>query len=98
RSQRSTMKRLARSAGIVALFSLVAASVSAQTVRGTVLDQTGLPLPGAMVRLVSGSSTVTAVTTGLDGSFTFDAALAGDTVVASLDGFEMATVPRAEAH
>jgi hypothetical protein len=66
-----------------------------QTGRGLVVDQTGLPLPGAMVQLMRGVNVVTTVTTEADGTFAIDPALNGDTLVVSLDGFETARVQRA---
>src|ERR1700680_1634375 len=92
------MRRLARAAGaLLLLSSAMPAAAWAQSVRGVVLDQTGLPLPGAAVQLLDGSIPVASVPTEPDGSFVIDAALPGDTVMASLDGFETARVPRAEA-
>src|SRR3954470_8530604 len=64
---------------------------------GLVVDQTGLPLPGAIVQLLRGVDVVTTVTTSGDGTFAIDPTLAGDTFVVSLDGFETARVARAEA-
>src|SRR3954451_9671251 len=64
---------------------------------GLVVDQTGLPLPGAVVQLLRGADVVTTVITSGDGTFAIDPTLAGDTFVVSLDGFETARVARAEA-
>jgi hypothetical protein len=74
-----------------------AASVSlraAQSGRGVVIDQTGLPLPGATVQLLRGADVVTTVVTAGDGTFAIDPALKGDTLVVTLDGFEPARVER----
>ena len=79
------------------LLVLGAASLAwAQHVQGVVVDQTGLPLPGATVQLMNGRTVVHTVVTQRDGSFTFDGALTGAAITASLDGFETTTVPRAE--
>src|SRR3954447_8139936 len=79
--------------------SLVAAPARAagQTGRGVVVDQTGLPLPGAMVQLLREQAVVTTITTAGDGTFAIDPALKGDTLVVSLDGFETTRVERANA-
>src|SRR5262245_34532703 len=62
------------------------------TARGVVVDQTGLPLPGAVVTLSNGTTIVATVTTAADGSF--ETAIAGPvtSVAVSLDGFETITV------
>jgi hypothetical protein len=83
---------------VVAVLAVVALplAASAQT-RGVVVDQTGLPLPGAIVQLMNGTAIVATVTSGPDGSFGFDSALAGASVAVRLDGFEPAQVARADA-
>jgi len=84
---------------IVVLASLLAIvpSVLADQGRGMVVDQTGLPLPGATVQLLRGAEIVTTQTTAGDGTFAIDPALKGDTIVVSLDGFETARVEREAA-
>ena len=84
---------------IVVLASLLAIvpSVFADQGRGMVIDQTGLPLPGATVQLMRGAEIVTTQTTAGDGTFAIDPALKGDTIVVSLDGFETARVEREAA-
>jgi len=83
---------------IVAAFLLVSlgtvASAAAQPMHGIVVDQTGLPLPGATVQLIDGDTVVASLTSGADGSFDIGAELRGSTVVAALDGFETAHVGR----
>src|SRR5439155_4808021 len=76
-----------------------AASVSAtaQTGQGLVIDQTGLPLPGATVQLMLGDQVVTTIVTAGDGTFAIDPALKGDMLVVSMDGFETARVDRGTA-
>ena len=71
-----------------------ASRAAAQTGQGLVIDQTGLPLPGATVQLRLGDTVVTTVITAGDGTFAIDPALKGDTLVVSMDGFETARVAR----
>src|SRR5262245_28349154 len=84
-------------AALVVLGSSRPAVADGQTGRGVVVDQTGLPLPGATVQLLRGSDVVTTMSTAGDGTFAIDPALSGDTLVVSLDGFETARVERANA-
>ena len=81
------------------LLILAPAVASAQTLRGLVVDQTGLPLPGALLQLHEPDVTTAppSVTSGPDGTFEFAAAPQGATIVVSLDGFETVTVPPANA-
>src|SRR5207244_12606367 len=65
-----------------------------QAGRGIVIDQTGLPLPGATIQLMRGATIVTTLITAGDGTFAIDPALEGDTIVVSLDGFETTHVER----
>ena len=74
-----------------------ASAAGAQSLHGVVVDQTGLPLPGATVQLLDGATVVTSWTSGADGSFNIGAELPGGTVVAALDGFETARVGRESA-
>jgi len=94
-------KRLARLAGVglagaMLVSTTLSVTASAQAVRGVVIDQTGLPVPGATVRLFDGSAEVTSVTTAADGTFEIDVSLLGDTIAVSLDGFETTRVRRVE--
>ena len=73
------------------------AAAADQTGQGLVIDQTGLPLPGATVQLMLGDQVVTTVVTAGDGTFAIDPALKGDTLVVSMDGFETAKVERGGA-
>src|SRR6267378_2187566 len=70
---------------------------SAQGVRGQVVDQTGLPLPGATVEIVAGSAVVASTITGADGTYAFDTSADGERVSVSLEGFESTTVARSAA-
>jgi hypothetical protein len=80
-----------------AVLGPIAPFAAAQTGQGLVIDQTGLPLPGATVQLLRGTELVTTVVTAGDGTFAIDPALGGDTLVVSLDGFETARVKRDES-
>jgi carboxypeptidase family protein len=91
------MGRLARTVGLLLAVTATAVPALAQNVRGVVVDQTGLPVPGATVRVLDGATVVATLTTGSDGTFTIDGALAGDIVVASLEGFELTEIARANA-
>jgi len=83
---------------VVAAFVVAAAAtLHAQAVRGLAVDQTELPLPGVTIQLLDGATVVATAVTGADGSFSIDAAVNGDALVASLDGFETTRVPRSEA-
>ena len=73
------------------------APAGAQAVRGVVVDQTGLPLPGVTVQLLDGDAVVGTWITAADGSFDIEVALQGSTVVASLDGFETTRIERVDA-
>jgi hypothetical protein len=85
---------------VVFLLTLLASLASSrpaaadQTGQGVVIDQTGLPLPGATVQLFLATDVVTTVVTEGDGTFAIDPALKGDTLVVSMDGFETARVQR----
>jgi hypothetical protein len=81
----------------VAVIGLTDPAAAAQTGQGLVIDQTGLPLPGATVQLLRGPDVVTTVITAGDGTFAIDPALQGDTLVVSMDGFETARVARDSA-
>jgi hypothetical protein len=81
------MRLFARLASVLLTLASLAAPLSAQTVRGVILDQTSLPLPGVMLQLLDGSTVVATLMTEGDGSFVVNAALPGDAIRASLDGF-----------
>ena len=81
----------------LAVLAGVPYNAAAQGIRGIVVDQTGLPLPGATLQLLDRTVVTATLTTGPDGTFVIDNALEGSTIVVSLDGFEHATVPRSEA-
>ena len=92
-----TLMRWTNVAAALALIVSGPAFAAAQAVRGVVVDQTELPLPGATVHLVDDRQVVATTTTRGDGTFEMDAPAAGSTVVASLDGFETTSVPRSQA-
>jgi hypothetical protein len=68
----------------------------AQSTRGVVVDQTGLPLPGVQLELRRGGELVTTTMTAGDGTFEVPAT-STDVVRAQLDGFETTDVPVAKA-
>jgi hypothetical protein len=59
-----------RVAGVTILL-LIALSLNAaaQTVRGVVLDQTELPLPGVTVEVIEGTTVTATITSRADGTF-----------------------------
>jgi carboxypeptidase family protein len=82
----------------VLVFAVVALMPSlAGQQHGVVVDQTGLPLPGAHVELRRADQTLTTVYTGLDGAFDLPDALPTDVLDVSLDGFETAHIEGAKA-
>jgi hypothetical protein len=97
------MRHLLRVATLFAVIGIGDIALSAQTspqtqtVTGVVVDQTGLPLPGVAIQILDGTRVVTTLTTGADGTFALDPTVGGDTVTATLDGFETARVGRADA-
>jgi hypothetical protein len=91
------MTRFARLASFVLALTTISIPVSAQGVRGVVVDQTGLPLPGARVEVYRGGDSAQNLTTEADGTFTLDSGPADDMVEAALEGFETVRVPRSAA-
>src|SRR5258708_39595247 len=69
----------------------------AQPIRGTILDETGLPLPGATVQLLHEGRVLQVVASGPDGTFELDSSLPGAAVAASLEGVEPVSVTRHNA-
>jgi len=92
-------RRLSRTAAVGALlaFALMPRDATAQPLRGVVVDQTGLPLPGATVQLRNGDVVLAVVSTGPDGTFAFEPPATGPTLAVSLDGFETSVVPAGDA-
>src|SRR5712691_12240455 len=93
-------RRLTRTAAVSALLvacALIPRAAAAQPLRGVVVDQTGLPLPGATVQLRNGDVVIATVATGPDGTFAFEPPATGPTVTVSLDGFETSVVRSSEA-
>jgi len=78
------------------MVGLLCATLAAQQ-HGVVVDQTGLPLPGARVDLKRGDQTLATVFTGLDGAFDLPDARPADFIDVSLDGFETAHIEGANA-
>jgi hypothetical protein len=90
------VRRIGRSVAIVSACLLAFGGLaSAEELRGLVVDQSSLAVPGATVELRRGDTVVSATTSGADGSFTLDApAGTAGSVVVSLSGFETVTVAR----
>ena len=92
------MGRLWRAVGVaIVLLSGLPFSAAAQALRGVVVDQTGLPLPGATIELMDGTTVTAMIVSGPDGSFEIPATARGLTVIVKLQGFETVIVPRLEA-
>ncbi len=87
------MARCARLVGVVLTLTAISVSVAAQGVRGVVVDQTGLPLPGVRVDLYHGSNILQNLTTEADGGFILADGAADDIVELTLEGFETTRVP-----
>ena len=88
-----------RARSVAVLLALIAAPSPGltQVIRGVVVDQTGLPLPGATVQVIDGLETVETLITEADGTFVIDALLPGDAVLVTLSGFEQTRVRRVDA-
>jgi hypothetical protein len=82
--------------GMLLFVAVVSAALLGQQ-RCVVLDQTGLPLPGAHVEVKRGEQVLVSVDTGLDGGFELPDTQPSDVVEVSLDGFERARVAPADA-
>ena len=89
------MVRLACSVGVLLALLATPRPSLAQGIRGVVVNQTGLPLPGATVQVVDGPATVETLVTEADGTFVIDSLLPGDAVLVTLIGFEQTRVRRA---
>src|SRR5260370_1310324 len=61
--------------------------------RGVVVEESGLALPGATIELARGGATVSTTETAADGSFTLVAGDGPGDLVVRLAGFETARVP-----
>jgi hypothetical protein len=93
----TTMRRVGRLVGGCVLAAAIPIIAWAQAIRGVVLDQTDLPLPGVTIQLLDGAMIVRSFVTEADGSFSIDATLHGDVLLLSLEGFESKRVPRSES-
>ncbi|HEY1911707.1 MAG TPA: carboxypeptidase-like regulatory domain-containing protein [Vicinamibacterales bacterium] len=87
------MARCARLVGVLLTLTSISVSLAAQGIRGVVVDQTGLPLPGVRVDLYHGSNILQNLTTEADGGFTLTDGAADDVVELTLEGFETIRVP-----
>src|SRR5438128_1573592 len=72
-------------------------SAAAQAVRGVVLDQTGLPLPGVTVNVLEGTTVTATVTSRPDGTFEIPDIIRGSLLQVTLEGFEAVKVLRSDA-
>ncbi|HTK29228.1 MAG TPA: TonB-dependent receptor [Vicinamibacterales bacterium] len=79
-----------------ALSAVPARAAGAQQ-RGVVVDQTGLPLPGAHIDIRRDGAVVASLDTGMDGGFNLPETRPDDVLEISLDGFETAHVKPADA-
>ena len=91
------MARCARLVGVLLALTSISVSLAAQGVRGVVVDQTGLPLPGVRVDVYHGSNILQNVTTEADGGFILAEGAADDVVELALEGFETTRVPLSAA-
>jgi len=80
---------LAAAALAVFTAALAPTTIVAQT-RGVVVDQTGLPLPGAHIEVRRGEQVIASLDAGQDGGFELPPTEPSDIVIVSLDGFETA--------
>jgi hypothetical protein len=78
------------------LVALVPATLLGQ-LRGVVVDQTGLPLPGAHVEVHRADRLVINLDTGLDGGFELPDVMPTDVVTVALDGFETVHIAPVDA-
>jgi len=62
--------------------------------RGEIVDQTGLPLPGVTIEVLDGTTMTAAITSEPDGTFAIPDAVPGTHVIAHLEGFESTKVLR----
>src|SRR5213593_4556276 len=85
-------------AGSALLALATSASLLAAQARHVVVDQTGLPLPGAHIEVRRGSQSIATLDTGFDGGFDLPAEVRPDDVIdVSLNGFETAHVAPRDA-
>lgn len=80
-------------AAIIVLLSVaLAASSLLSGVRGQVVDESGLPIPGAIVQLRAGTDVVSEAITAADGVFDFGSAPTAALLLVSCPGFVSVTV------
>jgi hypothetical protein len=75
----------------------VGLEAASDQIRGMVVDEAGLAVPGATVELRDGSKVVTSTTSSGDGTFLLQGPGTAGMVVVSLPGFKTRNVPPAEA-
>jgi hypothetical protein len=90
---------LARTVQACALATLLCAGdpAAADELKGTVVDQTSAPVPGATVQLLDGTSATASTVSGNDGSFVLPGCPAGARVTVSLSGFARVSVACVDA-
>src|SRR5207302_4517289 len=77
---------------VVSVLAVLAPVVLVAQLRGIVVDQTGLPLPGSHIELQRDGRVVASLNTAQDGGFDLQDTQPTDVIVVSLDGFETARV------
>src|SRR5438105_3836734 len=84
---------------VVTILLLIALplSIAAQAIRGVVLDQTGLPLPGVTVDVLEGTTVTATIHSQADGTFEIPEVVRGSRITAKLEGFDPVTLLRTEA-
>ena len=83
------MKKLYFFLSLIGMFTLSVGLAQQKSVSGTILDETGGPLPGATV-LVDGTNR--GVTTDFDGNFSIQAS-EGETLIVSYVGYADQSIP-----
>ena len=83
------MKKLYFFLSLIGMFTLSIGLAQQKSVSGTILDETGGPLPGATV-LVDGTNR--GVTTDFDGNFSIQAS-EGETLIVSYVGYADQSIP-----
>src|SRR5438105_14281179 len=88
---------LRRAAVTIVLLAALPSAAAAQRVRGIVVDQTDLALPGATIEVLEGPTVTVTITTAGDGTFEIPEIVSGTQVMVKLEGFDTITVPRGNA-
>src|SRR5581483_4047179 len=94
---RSPLLGFLRVAGAALVLALLSRGAAAQVLRGVVVDQTGLPLPGVTLEIRDGEKILTTLTSGPDGTFEVPDLRRWSGIFARLEGFEPVLVEREHA-